>query len=275
MKKYSVKLASLILFFVTNAVIGMRPPQVLKNVYLENQLTSRTEMPHEIKAIVTYKNGSTQEIIIEKPWSKKLLGDIDTITRIQITRHLTGTLGQYGPLGLTKKMFEKFNASVDDITDEFLAFTENTTRPQGPDMIITVKWKFPESNTDFAWRYSFSTGTVGYPWNWVVNNTSSEIQIKEIIDPNSLYAQEMAEEGLTVGNPVKIAPGQRWEIFETNKRFQVYSNLSRSWFEPDYAYLEKQVNEGRKANPGKIPAISIGSKCLGCGWSFQIIWVIG
>ena len=277
MKKYIVKLASFVLFFATNAVIGMKPPQVLRNVYMENPLTSRMQTIHEIKAIVTYKDGSTKEIIAEQAWSKQLLGDVDSITEIKVTRHLVGGFGKYGPIGMTKALFEKLNSSVDDITDQFMAFKKNTIKPQGPDMIITVKWKFPESNTDYTWGYSFSTGKVRYPWNWVMNNTNSEIQIKEVIDPDSLYAQEMAEQGISVGNPVKLAPGQKWQIFEENKRFQLYSYLT-GWFEPNYADLQRQVNEERKANTDKKPAILINSqKCLGvstgCGWNFTIKWI--
>lgn len=273
MKKYFVNLPGLLLFFLPVTIMAQGSVQI-ENVYLENELTRSTVILHQIKAIVTYKSGETKEFILHQMGEKALLGEVHSITRIQIGRY---TVKTYGPLGITLQLLDYYRTLTDDITEQFKAFVQDTTRPAGPDLIISVKWKMPGSSTNYDWKYSFSTGTVKYPWNWVVNNTNSEIQVKEIVDPNSLYAQEMEEEGITVGNPVKIASGQFFELFEENKRFEVHSSFG--WIEPNYVDLEGQVIEGRKLNRGKNPVIAvISKKCLGilnCGLDFQIVWKTG
>lgn len=247
MKKRSVRLASLVLFFATGAAIGMRPT-LLERVYLENQLTSRLGAQHQIKATVTHKDGSKKGIIVAKRGEKQLLGDIKSITNIQVERYVPN---EYTVSGLLEKGVKSLGYFVDDITYDFLTFVNDIKKPAGPDMIITVQWKAPTSNTDYTWKYTISTGTVRYPWSWVINNTGAEIQIQEIVDPNSLYAREMAEQGIKVGNPVNLPMNQRFELFEENKRFKVYSKVS-GWFEPDYVDLEQQVIAGRKLNPEKF-----------------------
>jgi len=279
MKKYTVGL-SLMLLFAMGVTIGME--EYRGKVYI----TNRVKIPggaNPIECKVLDKNGNSKKVIVKNAEQTELLGDISSIAKIEVGTYLShsatfGKLGElYDKCDPMTMLINKLK-TMDDITNDFLAKIKTDYRP-GDVMKIVVDWKYPGSYCSREWKYTFVTGVFNpsmrsYPWKWVMNNTRSEIQVREIVDPNSIYAQEAAEQGLPIGNPIKIAPGQRWEIFEENKRFEVYSKVS-GWFEPDYANLEQQVAEGlrKDENKYKSPAISIGSTYTG-GWEFKIVWFV-
>ncbi len=279
-----IKTMTLILITAGTLAIGME--EYRGNVYLTNRLVMNNAygvLP--LKCKVTNK-GNTKEVIIDKAEETKLLDDITSIIKIEIGTYVPlaseTLLGKYSPTSLVVNKIQDIGFMT-DITKDFLTKLKTEYRT-GDVMKIIVDWKYPDSYTSREWKYTFITGTfnpfiISYPWKWVINNTTVDIEIKEVIDSKSLYAQEMADQGLSVGNPVKLAPGKRLELFEDNKRFSVHAKIS-GWFEPNYANLEQQVAAGKDKdeNKGKIPVVVISSKqCLGistgCGWDFQIKWI--
>ncbi len=210
MKKYSVRLASLLLFFATGATIGME--EYRGKVYLTNRLITTGGKTLPIEGKVIDKEGNARKVILENAEETKLLGDISSIAQIEVGTYLSSILGStHGEYSPTFMLANKLKPS-DDITKDFLAKLE-TDYHQGDVMKIIVDWKYPESSYSREWKYTFVTGVLnpsigGYPWNWVINNTGSEILVQEVVDPNSLYAQEAAEQGLSIENPIKIAPAK-------------------------------------------------------------------
>ncbi|HJZ23691.1 MAG TPA: hypothetical protein VJ201_04495 [Candidatus Babeliales bacterium] len=93
-------------------------------------------------------------------------------------------------------------------------------------------------------------------WDGIRNNTMLGVQIN-----------------LKGENPQPIVP--RGQIIQTSYHghsgeFAVKPTFG-DWFMPDFDALDRQVAQGRNANPGKKPVVYIGTGYMG-GWDFRIAW---
>lgn len=123
MKKYSVKLASLVLFFATGAVIGMEQPQ---KVIIQNEAWSYGLAGgyYDIKVSI---NDSPQEIQL-KGSESKVLGNLDDINQIKIRRSGAGSwLSSYSYITADKLNALKQEANENIGKDLFLIIGATST----------------------------------------------------------------------------------------------------------------------------------------------------
>ena len=146
MKKYTVRLASLTLFFATGAAIGMEPVpgeiMYSSKVYVKNNLSAGKTGQYELAAQV---NGQ-REFKVQSGQVEKV-GNLSGIKKLEFRRTGLGSGQTYskGQLRTTEDQTQKFMQAKNDILKSDFEY----------DLLITVEWANPGSWTDYDWKYTY------------------------------------------------------------------------------------------------------------------------